>query len=171
MQDCITVITRQLPPQMSWTTEWMRNWLSAGKKLRRTQIELAALAELGPANVSRWLSQQTKPDQESIEMIAAKLEPAEAQAWLHDHVPLAARHLVEVRPVGNKPLEGPPPEKAFPEGMSTELKERLIFFGQMAMASPEVRQILNVCYDAAQRALPVAPESINLELGDAEEME
>ncbi len=130
----------------------MRDWLGSGA-LRRTQLELAGLAEVDPANISRWLSGQSKPDLEAVERMAGKLEPGEASrllvAWLRDRTPSSLRHLVEVTPGVARVAEDA--TERFPDGMSAELRERLVFFGRLAMENPDVRRIIDVCYEAAKR--------------------
>jgi hypothetical protein len=39
----------------------------------------------------------------------------------------------------------------FPPGFSDDLEERLAYFSKLAVANPEVRKSLGVCYDAVTR--------------------
>ena len=139
---------------MSWTVEWMRDWLGRGPN-RRTQTELASIADSDPANVSRWINGQTKPEREVIERLLTQLDDDEATrlatAWLRDQLPAPASRLVQILPAQSKVKEGSP-TAGFPAGMSADLREKLAFFGRLAMSNPDVRKILDVCHDAAKRA-------------------
>jgi len=139
---------------MSWTVEWMRDWLGSGPG-RRTQTELAAIADSDPANVSRWINGQTRPEREVIERLLSGLGDEEATrlatAWLRDQMPASAARLVQILPAKSKVKEGSP-AAGFPAGMSADLREKLAFFGRLAMNNPDVRKILDVCHDAAKRA-------------------
>jgi transcriptional regulator with XRE-family HTH domain len=160
---------------MSRTTEWMRDWISEGGK-RRTQLELARMAGLNPANISRWLSHQTKPDQEAIDAIAACLSEQDAlgltRAWLQDHTPARLVRRVEVTATTTTttvPPARPGREEegagGYPAGMSRPLKEKLHFIGGLAMTHPDVRRIIDVLHDLAQRlsaAAEAAKELSNL---------
>ncbi len=130
----------------------MRDWLDSEA---RSQLDLARLAGVDAANVSRWLRGQSKPDREAIAKLTEILPRREAAelvcAWLRDQMPKYAGQLVEVRAV---PLSQSEEVHAngFPEGISTELRKRLIFFGKLAIENPDIRKILDVCYKAAKRA-------------------
>lgn len=39
----------------------------------------------------------------------------------------------------------------FPSGISTDLQERLVYFSKLAVVNPDVRKIVDVCYDAVTR--------------------
>jgi hypothetical protein len=78
-------------------------------------------------------------------------------AWLRDQLPAGLEHLVVIQPVPGV-REAPPRREetdlhGFPVGMSDDLRERLLFFGQLALANPDMRSILDVCYQAAKRNL------------------
>jgi transcriptional regulator with XRE-family HTH domain len=137
---------------MSWCAEWMRDWLDAAG---RSQLELARLADVDAANVSRWLRGHSKPDRDAIAKLAEALPRRDASelvcAWLRDQMPRYAQQLVEVQAITNSVQEEPSPHD-FPSGISAELKKRLIFFGKLAVQNPDIRKILDVCYDAATRA-------------------
>ena len=139
---------------MSWTVEWMRDWLGNGPE-RRTQAELAAVAGSDPANISRWLNGQTKPDRDVIDRLLSQLDDAEATrlatAWLRDQLPASAAHLIHILPAKSK-IKEPSPASGLPAGMSADLREKLGYFGRLAMTNPDVRKILDVCFDAAKRA-------------------
>lgn len=130
----------------------MRDWLDTQG---RSQVDLARLAGVDAANVSRWLRGQSKPDREAVSRLAEILpQPEAAQlvcAWLRDQMPKYAQQLVEVRAIPAAPGEEANPQE-FPEGISGELRKRLIFFGKLAVQNPEIRKILDVCYKAATRA-------------------
>jgi transcriptional regulator with XRE-family HTH domain len=130
----------------------MRDWLDAEN---RTQLDLARLAGVDAANVSRWLRGQSKPDREVVARLTEILPRPEAAelvcAWLRDQMPKFAGQLVEVRAVPGYSSEEPP-STDFPEGISAELRKHLIFFGKLAVQNPDIRNILDVCYDAAKRA-------------------
>jgi len=129
----------------------MRDWLDAEG---RSQLELARLANVDAANVSRWLRGQSKPDREAVAKLTEMLPQREAAelvcAWLRDQMPKYAEQLVEVRSIPSSAREEPPNHE-FPQGISTELRKRLIFFGKLAVQNPEIRKILDVCYKAAKR--------------------
>jgi transcriptional regulator with XRE-family HTH domain len=135
----------------------MRDWLDAED---RSQMDLARLAGVDAANVSRWLRGQSKPDRQAVAKLAEVLPRQEAAelvcAWLRDQMPKFASQLVEVHAVSSSPGEEPAHHE-FPEGISQELRKRLIFFGKLAVQNPDIRNILNVCYDAAKRAGNHAP--------------
>lgn len=137
---------------MSWSAEWMRDWLDAAGS---SQLELARLAGVDAANVSRWIRGQSKPDRQAIAKLAETLPQHEAAelvcAWLRDQMPKYAQQLVEVRPIPTSAQEEPPAVD-FPAGTSAELRKRLIFFGKLAVQNPDIRKILDVCYKAAKRA-------------------
>lgn len=138
---------------MSWTSEWLRDWLEMGVK-RRTQAELATLAGVDPANVSRYLSGQNRPDGEVISRMISNLGQDDAErlviAWLMDLLPPNAKSLVRILP-NAKSKVSEPEEGLFLYGMGKDLKHRLEFFGKLAMVNPDIRKIIDVCYDAAQR--------------------
>ncbi|MFT3990043.1 MAG: helix-turn-helix transcriptional regulator [Luteolibacter sp.] len=138
---------------MSWTSEWLKDWLSAGKT-RRTQVELAALAGVDPANISRYLSGQTRPESDVIERILSKLSQEDGArlvtAWLTDSLPSSARQLVQIFPNTTSKVSDQT-DDLFLYGIGRDLRERLEFFGRLAMVNPDVRKILDVCYDAARR--------------------
>lgn len=135
----------------------MRDWLDAEE---RSQMDLARLAGVDAANVSRWLRGQSKPDRQAVARLAEILPRQEAAelvcAWLRDQMPKFASQLVEVHAVSTT-LGEQAPNHEFPEGISQELRKRLIFFGKLAVQNPDIRNILNVCYDAAKRAGNHAP--------------
>lgn len=135
----------------------MRDWLDAEN---RTQIDLARLAGVDAANVSRWLRGQSNPDRKAVAKLVEILPRHEAAelvcAWLRDQMPKFASQLVEVHTVPTA-LGEEPANHEFPEGISQELRKRLIFFGKLAIQNPDIRNILNVCYDAAKRAGNHAP--------------
>lgn len=137
---------------MSWCAEWMRDWLDAGG---HSQLELARLAGVDAANVSRWLRGQSKPDREAVAKLTEILPKQEAAelvcAWLRDQMPKYAQDLVEVRPLAPAAIDDVP-ANGFPEGISGELRKRLIFFAKLAIQNPDIRKILDVCYKAAKRA-------------------
>jgi transcriptional regulator with XRE-family HTH domain len=137
---------------MSWSAEWMRDWLDAEE---RSQLELARLAGVDAANVSRWLRGHSKPDREAVARLTEALPPREAAdficAWLRDQMPKYAQQLVEVRPV-DPAAGGELSPNQFPAGISGELRKRLVFFGKLALQNPDIRKILDVCYNAARRA-------------------
>jgi transcriptional regulator with XRE-family HTH domain len=139
---------------MSWTIEWMRDWLGSDPG-RRTQTELAAIAGADPANVSRWLNGQSKPERDVIERLLPQLDDDEATrlatAWLRDQLPDSASRLVQILPAKPKIREATP-APTLPAGMSADLREKLAYFGRLALANPDVRKILDVCHDAAKRA-------------------
>lgn len=148
---------------MSWCSEWIRDWLRNG----RSQAELAGLGDVDPANVSRWLSGQSKPDREAVGRLIASLGDSEAAellvAWLRDILPEGAERLVRVAAVpksGDRATTLRDDEavyggkaQVFPDGMSADLRERLLFFGELAVENTDVRKILDVCYQAARRRL------------------
>jgi hypothetical protein len=43
-------------------------------------------------------------------------------------------------------------DRSLPSSIGCALAERLIFFGKLAVLNPDIRKILDVCYDAARRA-------------------
>ncbi len=138
--------------RMSWSAEWMRDWLDAEG---RSQLDLARLAGVDAANVSRWLRGQSKPDREAVAKLTEVLPRQEAAAlvcaWLRDQMPRYAHELVEVRALPTSASDEEP-INGFPEGLSAELRKRLIFFGKLAIENPDIRKILDVCYKAAKRA-------------------
>jgi len=129
----------------------MRDWLDAKG---RSQLDLARLANVDAANVSRWLRGQSKPDREAVAKLAEMLPQHDAAelvcAWLRDQMPKYAEQFIEVRAILSSTREEPPNHE-FPHGISTELRKRLIFFGKLAVQNPEIRKILDVCYKAAKR--------------------
>lgn len=137
---------------MSWSAEWMRDWLDAEG---RSQLELARLAGVDAANVSRWLRGHSKPDREAVAKLTEILPRQEAAdlvcAWLRDQMPKYAQQLVEVRSIPAS-LNEEPAAVDFPAGFSAELRKRLLFFGKLAVQNPDIRKILDVCYKAAKRA-------------------
>lgn len=147
---------------MSWYSEWMRDWLRSGK----TQGDLAEMAGVNPANVSRWLSGRSRPDAEAMGRLVANMERSDAAkllaAWLRDFIPEGAGHLVRLEALpssrGETTLKDDEgvyrvrTDSGFPAGMSEDLRERLRFFGQLALENPDIRKIVDVCYDAALRA-------------------
>ena len=130
----------------------MRDWLDAKG---HTQLELARLAGVDAANVSRWLRGQSRPDREAIAKLTEVLPRQEAAnllcAWMRDLMPKYAQDLVEVRTIPTAVSEEPTCT-GFPEGISAELRKRLIFFAKLAVQNPDIRKILDVCYKAAKRA-------------------
>lgn len=130
----------------------MRDWLDAQG---RSQLDLARLAGVDAANVSRWLRGHSRPDREAVAKLAEVLPQAEATqlvcAWLRDQMPKYAQQLVEVRAV-TATVGSESALHDFPQGISAELRKRLIFFGKLAVQNPEIRKILDVCYRAAKRA-------------------
>jgi transcriptional regulator with XRE-family HTH domain len=141
---------------MSWCSEWIRDWLNTSGK---NQGKLAELAGIDPGNVSRWLSGQSKPDREAITALIDSLDEDFATgllvAWLKDALPDGSEHLVHIAPAPERAMvkeEHRRTEGAFPAGMSSELRQRLVFFGKLAVANPDLRKIVDVCYEAAMRA-------------------
>lgn len=136
---------------MSWCAEWMRDWLDAEG---HSQLDLARLAGVDAANVSRWLRGRSKPDREAVAKLTEILPRSEAAelvcAWLRDQMPKYASQLVEVHAIATSPSEEPPAHD-LPEGISAELRKRLIFFGKLSVQNPDIRKILDVCYEAAKR--------------------
>jgi transcriptional regulator with XRE-family HTH domain len=130
----------------------MRDWLDAKGG---SQTDLARLAGVDAANVSRWLRGQSKPDREAVSKLLEILPQREASelvcAWLRDQMPKYAQQLVEVRALPLSVSEETPVND-FPEGFSVELRKRLIYFGKLAVQNPDIRKILDVCYKAAKRA-------------------
>ena len=118
-------------------------------------MDLARLAGVDAANVSRWLRGQSKPDREALAKLSEVLPRGEAAdlvcAWLRDQMPRYAQQLVEVHAITQTAGEDIP-RKDFPEGISNELRKRLIFFGKLAVQNSELRKIIDVCYEAARRA-------------------
>lgn len=129
----------------------MRDWLDTQG---RSQLELARLAGVDAANVSRWLRGQSKPDREAISKLTNILPRNEAAelicAWLRDQMPRHAQQLVEVNPITNSVHEHNAPQD-FPAGISDELRKRLVFFGKLAVQNHDIRKIVDVCYEAAKR--------------------
>lgn len=129
----------------------MRDWLnSAG----RSQLELARLAGVDAGNVSRWIRGQSKPDRDAIAKLTEILPQAEAAAlvcaWLRDQMPRYADQLVRIEAQAGSVGEERAPID-FPAGISQELRKRLIFFSKLAVQNPDIRRILDVCYEAAKR--------------------
>jgi hypothetical protein len=143
---------------MSWSAEWMRDWLNKGN---RTQNELASLSNSYPGSVSRWLSGQTYPNREAVTALVESLDDADAAefliAWLKDNLPDNGRRLINIRPAGKtQPSVLREEYKAntkasFPPGISNELREQLVFFSKLAIENPDVRKIVEICYQAATR--------------------
>ena len=155
---------------MSWCSEWIRDWLKQGKKKgkKRTQNDLAHLADIDAGNISRWLSGQSRPDPKALGTLTASLTDQESAdlliAWVKDMLPEGHEKLVHIYslvsdaetgkskgPTGKK--QAPPavdPGK-FPLGVSDDLQEQLVYFSKLAVANPDVRKILDVCYDAVTR--------------------
>ncbi|MDP3851156.1 MAG: helix-turn-helix transcriptional regulator [Luteolibacter sp.] len=138
---------------MSWCAEWMRDWLNAAG---RSQLELARLAGVDAGNVSRWIRGHSKPDRDAIAKLTEILPQAEAAAlvcaWLRDQMPRYADQLVKVETRATAVGEEFAPAD-FPEGISQELRKRLIFFSKLAVQNPDIRKILDVCYEAAKRGV------------------
>lgn len=151
---------------MSWCSEWIRDWLRAGD---RSQSDLASLVGVDPANVSRWISGQSKPDKEAVARLIQTIGPLDAShllvAWLKDVLPSGTENLVRISAVPAMDMRSDPENnlsddlvayqsngRVLPSGMGAELAERLIFFGKLAVLNPDIRKILDVCYDAARRA-------------------
>ncbi len=134
---------------MSWCSEWIRNWLRGGP---RTQLELARLAGVDSANVSRWLSGQSRPDAEVVARMAKNLNESEAAnlavAWAKDLIPLALSPYLEIRGKHGKAEPPPPPLSGFAD-LGQDLLEKLELFGRLAVANPELRRIIDVVYEAA----------------------
>lgn len=147
---------------MSWCAEWIRDWLNKNKK---SQASLSRLCGIGPDNISRWLNGQSRPDREAISRLVTNLQGAEAAellvAWLKDCIPAGSDSLVRMEAVpplapNNTTLREDgalyrAQQQYFPPGMSADLRERLLFFGQLALDNPDIRKILDVCYQAAKR--------------------
>ena len=151
---------------MSWCSEWIRDWLKQEKK--RTQNDLAHLADIDPGNVSRWLSGQSRPDPKALATLSSTLTPQETAdlfiAWVKDMLPAGHEKLVHIYSLvsddesasdkvhgGGKVSPAAASTTVFPPGISTDLQERLVFFSKLAVANPDVRKILDVCYEAAIR--------------------
>jgi len=151
---------------MSWCSEWIRDWLRAGD---RSQSDLASLGGVDPGNVSRWISGQSKPDKEAVAKLIQCVGPSEGShllvAWLKDTLPPGAENLVRIAAVPSPGVSGEYESncndddvphrfkgRVLPSGIGGELAERLIFFGELAVLNPDVRKIIDVCYEAAQRA-------------------
>lgn len=84
-------------------------------------------------------------------------------AWMRDFIPDGAERLIRLETVAGeleeanllKEEEGryhTAVQRLFPAGMSDELQEKMLFFAQLAVENPDVRKIMDVCYQAAQRA-------------------
>ena len=86
--------------------------------------------------------------------MASKLDSAGAArlvvAWLRDQTPESVRHLVTVHPANTGKSEES--REDFPGDMGVELKERLVFFGHLAMNNVHVRKIPDICYEAARHS-------------------
>jgi hypothetical protein len=114
-----------------------------------------------PGSVSRWLSGQTYPNREAVAALVESLNDADAAeflvAWLKDILPENGRRLISIRPVGKTQSsvlreEYQATTKAsFPPGTSNELRKQLVFFSELAVKNPDVRKIVEVCYQAATR--------------------
>ena len=134
---------------MSWCSEWIRNWLRGGP---RTQLELARLAGVDSANVSRWLSGRSRPDSEAVARMVKNLSDPEAAnlavAWAKDLIPVALAPYLEIRGKldGVKP---PPPQASGFAELGEDLLEKLALFGQLAVANPDLSKIMDVVYEAA----------------------
>lgn len=146
---------------MSWCSEWLRIWMKNGN---RTRSDLATLAEVDPANVSRWLSGHSKPDRSAIETLSKALDNQDAAdlliAWLQDLLPDGWDKFLRVERkffdtsssfVRDSTIDYKPSKRSFPPGMSDELVEQLIFFGTLAVTNPDIRKIIEVCFEAAKR--------------------
>lgn len=145
---------------MSLCSEWIRDWL---RRSGKSQSELASLGGVDPANVSRWINGQSRPDREAIGRFALALPHSEGTAlmiaWLKDLLPEGADERIQIEPVleeddGCELREDTPPYQAhslFPPAMGIDLRERLLFFGKLALENPDIRKILDVCYQAAVR--------------------
>lgn len=137
---------------MSWCSEWIRNWLRGGP---RTQIELARLAGVDSANVSRWLSGQSRPDAEVVARMAKNLGAPEAEglavAWAKDLVPAGLAPYLEIR---GRSAETDAPKPSWPvfSDLGQDLLEKLELFGRLAVANPDLRRIIDVVYEAAMGA-------------------
>ncbi len=142
---------------MAWCSEWLRDWL---RNYGRSQADLAVLANVAPGNVSRWLSGHTRPDRDALVTMVRKLSRNEASsllvAWLRDQLPEGLERLVDIQPRAGGSQQPPLADAAedlhgFPAGMSDDLRERLLFFGRLAVVNPDMRNILDVCYQAAKQ--------------------
>lgn len=144
---------------MSWCSEWVHDWL---RKSGRTQADLAGVGGVDRANVSRWQSGQSKPDREIIANLINELPVAEATgllvAWLKDSVPEGGAGLVQIVAAEAEASQTMVREdfqragqRLFPAGMSADLQERLLFFGHLAVGNPDIRRILDLCYQLARR--------------------
>ena len=137
---------------MSWCSEWIRNWLRCGP---RTQTELARLAGVDSANVSRWLSGQSRPDAEVVARMAKNLAETDAaslaEAWAKDLVPPALAPYLEIRGKSG-PAKIPPPGLSGFGELGQDLLEKLELFGRLAVANPDLRRIIDVVYEAAMGA-------------------
>lgn len=133
----------------------MRDWIERGK---RSQMELASLGEVAPANVSRWLSGQHRPDRNAIEKILSKLPIEEATdliiAWLKDQIPESATNLIDIVPVAPNSKSPKLQFDAFPKGMSSKLKKHLILIGNLAMKDPKIFRIVESCCNIAESDHP-----------------
>lgn len=135
------------------------------KSGNRTRADLATMAAVDPANVSRWLSGHSKPDRSAIETLTQVLNDQDSAdlliAWLQDLLPHGWDKYLRVErryfdssssAVSEDTTNYKPSRRAFPPGMSDELVEQLIFFGALAVTNPDIRKIIEVCFDAANRS-------------------
>lgn len=133
---------------MSQCSEWLRDWLrTAG----RTQSDLARLAKVDGANVSRWISGRSRPDSEAIQRLIANLEPVDAAAlavvWVRDQLPAeVARHIL-VTPISDRAAERPDSGYKI-QSLGRDLSEKLEAFGRLALINPDLRRIIDVVFDA-----------------------
>lgn len=145
---------------MSWSSEWLRDWL---KRNDTSQVAFARTCGVAPGNVSRWLSGSSRPDREVAETLCSILPENEARefliAWTKDTLPKGSEKFIRIQAQDDNSRSTLREEhrgavdRLWPEGISRELRERLIYFSHLAVEFPEIRKILDVCYEAAKRTI------------------
>ncbi len=128
-----------------------------------TQQNFAHLLNTDPANISRWLSGKSAPDSSTVGKILLAL-PEEFRsdlltAYLKDQIPERFDTMVKVEAVAGGKIRTSDEQPELPEAMTPTLKKQVVYFAKLALRMPEVRRILDLFYQVANRRRPRRWES------------
>ncbi len=85
-------------------------------------------------------------------------------AWVKDMLPAGHEKLVHIyslvseteagetkEPAGKKQAPAAVDATKFPDGISADLKEQLVHFSKLSVENPDIRKIIDICYEAITR--------------------